>query len=45
MLHLFSEAIPSAEFLSSLSRAQFLDKESQKIKPFNGVKEFALDDI
>lgn len=45
MLHLFSEAIPSAEFLSCLSRAQFLDKESQIIKPFNGVKEFALDDI
>lgn len=47
MLRLFSEAIPSTEFLSSLSlsRTQFLDKESQRIKPFCGVKVFALDDI
>jgi len=40
------KAIPSAESLShlSLKKAQFLDKESQRIKPFSGVKDFALDD-
>lgn len=44
MLRLFSEEIASAEFLSSANRAQFVGNKSQRIKPFYGVKDFALDD-
>lgn len=44
-LWLFSEEIPSAEFLSSVNGAQFLGKKSQRVKPLYGVKDFVLDDI